>query len=259
MKEQATQESHDRAAGATLRVVVGLSALTAAWQAWHQPSTVNGVLFIELEQSEELARLVDRGAALLLALAGAAVALRGSRLGALFIALWLLALAVAKTVGGGTAFSHLALPAQAVRFAAPLCLVLLASGAPRGAEILLRLAAAATFAVHGWEALQHTPAFLDLLILSSSNLLDTRLSEATARHLLTVIGWLDLAVAAAVLLRRWRLVAAYMALWGAVTLSSRVTAHGLSLWPEACIRAANAGAPLALWFLWRGFSRRSTT
>ncbi len=252
-------ESHGRAAEATLRAVVALSALTAAWQAWHQPSTVNGVLFMELGQPAELARLVDRGAALLLAVAGAAVGLRGSRPAALLIALWLLALAIARTVGGGTAFAHLAVPAQAVRFAAPVCLVLLASSAPRGAELLLRLAAAATFAVHGWEALQHTPSFVDLVILSARNHLDLRIGEDTTRLLLTAIGWADLALAAAVLLRRWRWAAAYMAIWGALTLTSRMTAHGHELWPEAAIRVANAGVPLALFLLWGKHSRTSGT
>jgi hypothetical protein len=46
-------------------------------------------------------------------------------------------------------------------------------------------------------------------------------------------------------------IAIYMAAWGLLTAYSRVAAGGMDAWPEMFIRAANAGAPLTLFFLFR--------
>ena len=239
-----------RAVELALRLCVALTALTAAQVAWSRPTVVNGLLYFDLGLDEGLARTIDRTAALLLLAAGAATLLRSWRWPAAALLVWLIAVASSTTLRGDGAFSSIALPAHATRFGAPLALLLcgLASEAP--ASWCLRLCAASTFAAHGYEALVHNPHFVDLLLLSTSRV-GYALPEAEARLALDVIAWVDLVVAALVLVTRWRVVALYMAAWGAVTAASRLTALGPEAWTETGMRVANALVPLALYLAWR--------
>ena len=115
---------------------------------------------------------------------------------------------------------------------------------------MLRLATAATFIVHGVEAIRLNPAFIDLLIGSAGNLLWMSLSESTATILLYAIGIIDIVLAILLLCTRWRWIPWYLALWGFITACSRITAAGLiglaSAYPETLIRVANGGVPLAI-------------
>jgi len=121
---------------------------------------------------------------------------------------------------------------------------------------LMRLAASATFLIHGWNAIQLSPHFIDLLIGSADNLLDWTLPQATAETLLRAIGMIDVVLAILVLACRWRVIAGYMAFWGIVTACSRMTAvawqWGLA---ESLLRAANGGLPLAILLYWWYTSR----
>jgi hypothetical protein len=238
-----------RSAESVLRLCVAVTALTAAWAAWSRPTVVNGLLYFDLGLEEGLARTVDRVAAGLLAAGGLLVLLRPWRWPAALVLLWLVALASSITLRGDSEFSGIALPAHATRYGAPLALLLLALPGEAPARGCLRLAAALTFVTHGYEALVHNPHFLDLLLLSARRV-GARLTEAQASAALDLIGWTDLVVAALVLLTRWRAVALYMAVWGAITAASRVTALGPGAWTEVGLRAANALVPLALALSW---------
>lgn len=239
-----------RAAESVLRLCVAVTALTAAWAAWSRPTVVNGLLYFDLGLEEGLARAVDRGAAALLVLGGLLVVLRPWRWPAALVLLWLVALASSITLRGDSEFSGIALPAHATRYGAPLALLLLGLASEAPAAWCLRLAAALSFATHGYEALVHNPHFLDLLLLSARRA-GLRVAEADARLALDLIGWADLLVAGLVLLTRWRAVALYMAAWGALTAASRLSALGPGAWTETGLRAANALVPLALALAWR--------
>lgn len=243
-------EAPSRPIDALLRLVTALMAGTAAWTAATQPSTVNAWLFLSWGVPEEVAAWVDRGAAFTLVLAGLTALFRPGALCCLPIAAWLALEALARLLIGGEPFAQLAPFGHAVRFAAPLALWLWSAGRRDAAFELARVAAAATFLAHGYEALQHHPRFIDLLIPAAREHLGWRMSEATARHILTAIGLQDVLLALALGWRRARGIAFYMAAWGAITLGARVLAWGLEQWPAAAIRCANLGLPLFLGLAW---------
>ncbi|MFT4540745.1 MAG: putative membrane protein YphA (DoxX/SURF4 family) [Planctomycetota bacterium] len=246
------------AAELVLRFVTALTCVTAAWLAWARPTTVNSQLFMELDVSSELAGTIDRTAAFLLLLVAAAVLFTRSRLACAFATTWLLALALAKAASGGEFFSEFAPLASAVRFGAPVALLLIWSRRDSAAFWVLRVCVAVTFVAHGLEALAHAPGFIDLILLSARRFLDLRISEAAACHALTVIGVVDIVAAILILAQRWRSVAGYMTIWGLATLTSRMTAMGFERWPEAATRIANAGVPLAILLEWRAAFRAPT-
>jgi hypothetical protein len=240
-----------------LNLCAALTCATAAWQAWIRPTPINSFLFLELGLDAQLVDAIDLGVSILLGLTAAAIIGLRSRIACALAALWLLLSALAQVVLGGEPFAFLAPLAHATRFGVPLALLAIYLGRERAAFGLLRWCVAATFATHGWEALQHTPAFIDLIILSARDQLDMPISESSARAFLTAIGWIDVGLALLVVGRRWRVVAGYMAVWGAITLASRVIALGAANWPETTIRTANAVAPLALLLHWRALARGS--
>ncbi len=253
--------------GPLLRVTVAGAALAAAWSAWLQPTPLNGLLFMEFGLDERLAHGLDQLAAGALALAafGVFAGFRASgAVGGLFVGLWFAAQALASAAVGGELFSHLAPLAHAARWGAPLALCLWCLGWWRTSGWLLRLVVALTFAVHGWEAMQHSPAFMDLIFLTELRLQDTfglalggGFGQEGVEAMLTAIGIFDLVLAGLVLFVRWPAVAVYMAFWGALTALARPAAGGLDWLPEAGLRLAHVGAPLALALLWSGL-RRST-
>ena len=241
-----------------LRIAVALAALGAAYVSWFQASSVNSLLFIELERDEHSARNLDIAAAIGLCLCAAVLCQPGrhaARLAsgaAALIGLWFLALATADQVLHSTAFSHLALPAAALRIVTPILLALVLLGRSSRVEFGLRVAVASTFAVHGYEALCHNPKFLDLIFLNlNSDTGSPLFGEASARIILDVIGAVDLLVAGLVLFLRSPALAGYMALWGAVTALSRCGAMGWEAWPAVAVRMTHVAGPLALFLLWR--------
>ena len=117
-------------------------------------------------------------------------------------------------------------------------------------EWILRIATAVTFAVHGCKAWLAAPTFVTMVIASCENLLGTWPEQSLVEPILRVICVADVAVAILVLVTRWPRVAAYAALWGLVTALARMTSSTMG-WPEALLRAAHIGGPLALYLQWR--------
>lgn len=168
-----------------------------------------------------------------------------------FLSAWFAALAALGWYQAGYFGWQFTIPAHATRYLLPLALALWLRAEPSPwPERLLRWAAGATFLAHGVEALHHHPVFIDYLIAAARNLLDARLPESTARAMLSVIGAIDLAVAVAVVTKRWRAVAGWMAFWGLVTAGSRIVHYGWDRWPMFAVRAANFAIPVALVALW---------
>jgi hypothetical protein len=93
--------------------------------------------------------------------------------------------------------------------------------------------------------------FVDFLLLSKPLGITMASNQETAEAMLTVIGGIDIALAISIVFLRWQAIALYMAAWGLLTAFSRITAGGMDSWPELFIRAANAGVPLTLFFLFR--------
>ncbi|MEZ6087214.1 MAG: hypothetical protein R3C05_04115 [Pirellulaceae bacterium] len=167
----------------------------------------------------------------------------------------------------GDAYSQWALAEYAVRYAAPLAAAYLISIGSRIYEdgkafsfVMLGLAVAtsATFVLHGYKALDQYGAFTDLILLSDQRIFQLGLSQAFAENTLYVIGAIDVGVGILLLATQWRGVALYMALWGAITAASRMTAFGWGAWPETFLRTANFGVPLVLALYWIQSSSVST-
>lgn len=161
----------------------------------------------------------------------------------------------AATIWQREPFAALAPALQATRLAAPLGLALLAttraSSASRAATCatwLLVVASSATFAAHGYEALELHGEFLDFLFLIAQRA-GTALEESTARRLLLGIGALDLGVALAALLslrvRQLHFALAWMGVWGLATAALRPYAYGLAFYADLLLRLPNAFVPLA--------------
>lgn len=179
------------------------------------------------------------------------------------VAAWAMILAASHTLRG-EAYAELTLVEHAVRFGAPIAMSIYLFGFLTSAHklttsiatTLMTLAVASTFAGHGYKALQLHGPFTDLILLNDQRHFHFEMEQSTAERLMCWIGWADIALGFLLLTGmvltalRWRVVAAYMVLWGALTATSRVTAFGLDAWPETVIRSANWGAPLLLFWMW---------
>ncbi len=164
-------------------------------------------------------------------------------------------LAWASQDQGGYPFSAWAMPAHAMRIAAPLSLLLVSFGSrdsdsTRAREAnawwIVRLATAIVFVVHGTEAIRAHPWFVDLTITSARELLDIRWTQATVERLLTIVGAVDIAAAIALLFTRSRAVVFWMAFWGLFTALLRVIAYGPGALGEVVVRLPHALLPLTL-------------
>ncbi|TWU16300.1 hypothetical protein [Allorhodopirellula heiligendammensis] len=184
------------------------------------------------------------------------------RIAAGWIACWLLVMAVAHMMRA-TLWAELTLAEDAVRYIAPVTLIILSgrpaasplvkggrSGGTPLAVLLLMIAASATFAAHGYKAVERYGPFTDLILLSDLQWTHMSMSQTTAETILVVVGVIDLVVALLLIPTRWRSVALYMAVWGIIAAVSRMTAYGFGAWPETLLRAANGGVPLAIFGYW---------
>lgn len=244
-----------------LRLGVAVQCAALAWLALRHGTSLDTLLFSELGTSEAAALAADRVLAAAVALAAAALLFRPLGSAAGVVALAFLLVAVATRLGGARPFADLSPLAHANRWLAPLAIAVLWGGLrpaeePSGKRVraglwVLRCAVAATFLAHGWQALGHHPAFVDLLIGTARRWTDTAPPETTAHLVLNLIGAMDVAVAVLLLAARWPGVALWAAAWGLATLASRTVALGTEFLHESLIRAMNALAPLALWLLWR--------
>jgi hypothetical protein len=189
-----------------------------------------------------------------------------------YIAVFQLLLAVTKTWRGGSFMSEWTVPEQATRILAPVAVCWMIAGcrgatvpgglrlplaktlagtfAGTAAEWTLRVAAAITFFAHGLKSVYKAPQFVSLILGNGENLLGWSMRQQLAEIALQVIGAIDICLAVLLVTTRWRWVAWYMAIWGAITAFSRMTAMGWEWYPETLVRAANCGVPLALTILW---------
>ena len=162
-------------------------------------------------------------------------------------ALWVcVAAALAQAAAGvaQAATPWLAAMSGATRALAPVLAWATLRRSPLAAP-LLRLAAAATFAGHGLQALQQDPRFIAYLD-AAFDLLGTTIAPATNASLLRAIGATDLACAALTLLFAPRSVLRFMTCWGFATATARIVHGGFIAWPETAIRLVHGLVPWAL-------------
>lgn len=192
------------------------------------------------------------------------------------ITLWSFSVAVLSCIINPGNLFHATDPAgHAVRYAAPLALLLLTVFPEKGnehrVEWLLRWGVAGTFIGHGLCALWLKPSFIDLII-GTMNLflgdpvftavsfedLEEALTIAASRQAfaesaLPIIAIQDFILVTLLLLpgKRIKTVALWMAVWGFVTAMSRMTAYGWDHWHDLALRICNGGIPLFLWAYWK--------
>lgn len=248
-----------------LRGVVLVQCIGLLWTSIVAGSSIETVLFGTFGWHDQASFMLDRLVAALLLVGATAGLLTKARLPYLFIAAWFFAIGLARTWYGGAAFSDLTVPAHAVRWAAPLAIYFLPYSlmhAPKaivreramnevGIIWLLRAALALTFFVHGLEALQLHPRFIDYLLMAERRLLGGALGlqESAAQMMLYAIGAVDVACAFWLIAGRMRRgLLLHMAVWGVVTACSRAVHSGEHGIHETLIRAANGGVALALWY-----------
>lgn len=212
-------------------------------------TAVGSRLFMNEELAHATSRRIEHGLAMITVLAVIALLPRATR-GAGAAVLFLLAalLAWATMDQGGVPFSEWALPAHAMRIAAPLALLWLCAGSrtaarERAVHWVVQLAVVVVFVVHGLEAMRAHPWFVDLTIAGLRSTLDLAVTQRTVERLLLVVGVIDLAAAAALLLGV-RAAAWYMAIWGTFTALLRVLAYGDSALAEMVVRLPHGLLPL---------------
>ena len=263
-----------------LRAVVFLQCVGVAGRYWFAEfeveSNIYGLLFFDWSWPESVAQKIDDAGALACLFAGIVILLPSSfcpsiwvsraewmqRFAAAFTTTWMLALAVTQMIRGGV-FAELSLGEHAVRFTAPLALMILLgirnseNGVSNSREpvghnrlwmsvLVVRIAASATFAVHGYKAFQLHGPFADLVLLSDLNWTNFQIEQTSVEQILRVIGFIDLLVAGLLWGPLMRTAAFYMVIWGMLTAASRITSLGFAAWPETLIRSANWGCPLFL-------------
>ena len=176
---------------------------------------------------------------------------------AAFVAIWSVADAFSQWSRGGI-YSELAIGEVAVRFACPIALILLLLGSrsrrsssyTTAARVALALGIAITFLIHGFKATQLYGPFVDLILLTDMRLFQFNPEQPAVETALWIIGCVDILLAVAILLTRFKPIAIYVLAWGLITSLSRMTALGFAAWPETTVRAANWGAALVLLMLW---------
>ncbi len=262
-----------------LRFAVFVQCVGLLWTSWVSGSAVETVLFGTFGWHDQASFLFDRVVAASLLVAATIGLLTKVRLPYVLMAAWFFTIGIARWFYGGAAFSALTVPAHAVRWAAPLAISLLPSAAlpysalrvhrpGRGEHTssdvaiawLLRSALALTFLVHGLEALQLHPRFIDYILMADRRLLGGTLGlqQSNAEMALYVIGAVDVGCALWLIAGRMRRgLLLYMAFWGVLTACSRVVHSGEHGIHETLIRAANGGVALALWFASRDLSARA--
>lgn len=160
---------------------------------------------------------------------------------------------------GGYHFSELTLGAQALRYTTPLAVLVLLAwplrnrfselSRAKACSWILRIALAVVFITHGAECLMGNPQFIDLIIGSFNNVFGFRFTEATALLIMQVIGWVDILVAMAVLIKPNKYLLNWLFFWAALTAFSRMTALGFGAYTEVLMRASHILAPLAVYLL----------
>jgi len=249
---------------ATLRVVVAVQCWGMAAARLHRgkATPVTEFLAPAYELSAEQIPMVEDLAGYFMVLAGIVILIRPNTLILVPVIIWQAMVAICAMMLGHGTIPELEPAEQAVRYVAPIALLLIDFWPPRikpnltlcrSAIGLLRLATVCTFASHGAVCLfqfQNGGSFVELLTLSLHKVTQYDIDPYRAKQCIALIGAVDIAVAVSLLTSRNRAIVLWMVLWGFLTAFSRILAYGTEGYDMALIRAANGGAPLAVLIFW---------
>jgi hypothetical protein len=222
-------------------------------------SHIESFFFMEMGVDPSVSGLFDRVLVLTLLLGLTVSVFNRQTWVLLALSLYFLTDSILDTYLGGSFAAPYAIAAHGVRFCLPLAAIKLKSQIDGNGKICgdlsfersLCIALSLTFFAHGLEAIFHNPGFLDLIMGSSRKFLDFRISEYYAKEILSIIGFIDIALAMTILFGiKSRLLMAYMLFWGLITAFSRILYFGDSGIALFFVRAANWGVPLAILILW---------
>ncbi|ERM84184.1 hypothetical protein P872_15485 [Rhodonellum psychrophilum GCM71 = DSM 17998] len=215
-------------------------------------SALEGILFMEYGLDQAAAKKIENAIALVFLLIGAVTFFRSGKVLIMIIVFLFLFMAVLIQRQAGSPFTDCTVFAHAARVLAPLGLFLLVKKDFHTRKIIyfiLVLGLGITFITHGMEAVSLHPYFLDYLITSFQNLAGVELDQHHAERILQIIGSLDILLGVFIFFVRNKWLLLWMAFWGLVTASSRITELGWGMYPEVLSRAAHFGIPLTLIFL----------
>ena len=139
-----------------------------------------------------------------------------------------------------------ALPCYALRIGTPIALLFFLRGRQDLGLTVAKVSCSLTFLGHGVGALYQKTIFLDY-ILAFFHDFGYSITLDNGIMLLTIIGTIDIAIAhhaAFFHCRRVQWVFRYMALWGLITASARVTFMGWGAWHEVTMRTPHFLVPL---------------
>lgn len=238
----------------TLRLAILLFAVGLARALFTRVGTSFGNLaLMEWDVAHADILFAEKLAATLILAAAVSIVIRPTVVALLLIAAPIFAEACAGVRAGGFPFYELTPYANAMRYLTPLALIPLLFRSRPGAVTLsawvLRLGLATIFLIHGYEAWQLHPQFIDYIIGSGRKLGEIEISESTASRLLRWIAVLDLVAAVMVLVSCSRWLLAWLCIWGLVTALSRPLSAGFQAYPEVLLRASHFLGPVALWWL----------
>lgn len=243
-----------------LRVAIACQCLALGWMHLYGATPINDFLVLGGFGSGPT-QLVDTLAGLALVLLAGMVLARPVRWVLGLVAVWFLLHALAgwwnHATDSDAIFYQLGPAAQAVRWLAPVGLILLVSGRTRSAMWVLLIASCATFIGHGIkDVLLYTP-YVDIINNSLTNYTELKWPLEKTQFVLRAIGVADIIFAGLLLLTRWRWLALPMALWGGIAAFSRITANGLDVWPDVLLRVCNGAAPFVVFLLLCAITKRT--
>jgi len=241
-----------RLAALVLRVAIAGQCVALGWKHLFGATPFNSLLVVAGFGAGPT-QVVDYVAGFVLVLLAGMVLARPLRWVLALVALWFALHALAgwwnHATDADALFYQLGPAAQAVRWLAPVGLILLVSGYVRSAMWVLLVASCATFIGHGIKDVLHYNPYVDLINNTLTNHTDIKWPLEKTKMVLRAIGFIDIAAAGLLLLSRWRWLALPMAIWGGIAAFSRVTANGAEAWPEVLLRVCNAAVPFVVFLL----------
>lgn len=232
-------------------------AIGLIWLSWLKVSPIGTMLFMNYGVPHPEAAGIERRNAWILLAALPFLVLPASRQWAAGLFAGYLALVVFATVDqGGEPFSQYAPLAQAMRLCTPFVFMAVTSVWWQKLPAfwsqtlplwVIMLATTLTFHMHGVEAIQAHPGFIDMTIGAANELTGWRPEEKTARIMLMVVGAIDIVAPAALLLLRSRPALLWLIGWGLFTSYLRFLNYESGGLPDAIVRLPHFFLPLALW------------
>lgn len=258
MESLESNRSH-RTADWLLRAAIVLFALGLARGLFTRVgSSIGSIALLHWDIPHTTILLGEKIGAAVVLVAALSLLIRPTVVALLVVAVPVFTEAVVALKAGGSHFFELTPYAHALRYVTPLALIPLIAnagffGTPETrrntSAWLLRVATATVFIIHGYEAWNLHPYFIDFVITAANGMLGTDMYEATAVTILKIIAIVDFIAAICLLVKpSWPLLG-WLAFWGLVTALARPVTLGFLSYPEVLLRASHVLAPLTIGFL----------